>query len=163
MENVLIEKEENLQFILAHAGAACRDYAANVKGFHKHSYPVLFENHKKENDAFYASIESLLSGASPDEIDGLCRQIAGAFIRDQEEALGRARRSREKSGIQMDKNMFLVTFVIPTIKAMRNERADRLAEIICEEWGKAFKGSNIQVADYNSIMDGFKWKLFGLL
>ena len=46
---------ENLNFVLEHAGAACRDYSAKVRAFRKDSYHELFERYKEENYAFYTA------------------------------------------------------------------------------------------------------------
>lgn len=151
--------QENLHFVLEHTKAVCRDYDKKVRAFKKDSYHELFELHKKENYAFYFSIRTVLSNAAEEELDDICRQIAGAFIREQEEALAGSRKKSDRLSLQMDKNMFLVIYVLPSIKELRDSRADRLADVICEEWRKAFKDSNISASDYDSIMQGFKRKL----
>lgn len=154
------KRQENLQFVLGHAGAVCRDYREKVKAFKKDSYPGLFENHRQENYAFYASIKQILSStANVEELDSICRQIAGAFIKDQEQALEQIRKKNDKFSMQMDKNMFIVIYVLPSIKELKDSKADRLADVICGEWRKAFKDSNISASDYDSIMQGFKRKL----
>lgn len=55
--------------------------------------------------------------------------------------------------------MFMVIYVLPAIKEIQDEKADRLADVICEEWRKTFKDSNISASDYDTIMQGFKRKL----
>ena len=150
-----IKCQENLQFVLGHAGTVCRDYREKVKAFKKDSYPGLFESHKQEHYAFYTSIKQILEHAAEEEMDDICRRIAGAFIGEQETALGQIRKKNDRFSMQMDKNMFMVIYVLPSIKEIRDSKADRLAEVICEEWRKAFKDSNISAADYDSIVQGF--------
>lgn len=151
--------QENLQFVLSHVGAVFRDYTEKVKAFKRNSYTDLFERHKEENYGFYTELKLVLDNAAEEELDGICRRIAEAFIREQEQALAQVRKKNERFSLQMDKNMFMVIYVLPSIKEMRNKKADRLADVICEEWGKAFRDSNISAADYESIMEGFKRKL----
>ena len=154
------EREENLQFVLGHVGAVCRDCHEKVRAFKKDSYAGIFESHKQENYAFYTSIKQILDSTEDKTVlDYHYRQIAGAFIEEQKTALEQVRRKNDKFSMQMDKNMFMVIYVLPAVKEIRNDKADRLAEVICEEWRKAFKDSNISAADYDSIAQGFKRKL----
>ena len=151
--------QENLQFVVSHAGAVCKDHMAKVRAFKRTTYTGLFGQHKEENYAFYAAVKTVLNNAAESELDGIYRQIAGAFIREQEQSLEQIQKKNEKFSRQMDKNMFMVIFVIPAIKSLRDDKADRLADVICEEWRKAFKDGNISAADYDSINEGFKRKL----
>lgn len=153
------KRQENLQFVLSHVGAVFRDYTEKVKAFKRNSYTDLFERHKEENYGFYTELKLVLDNVAEEELDGICRRIAEAFIREQEQALAQVRKKNERFSLQMDKNMFMVIYVLPSIKEMRNKKVDRLADVICEEWGKAFRDSNISAANYESIMEGFKRKL----
>ena len=150
---------ENLNFILEHAGAACKEYSAKVKAFRKDSYHELFERYKEENYAFYTAVKLVLDYASEESLDGIYHQIAGAFIREQEAALEQVKKKNEKFTVQMDKNMFMAVYVLPSIKEIGGKKADELAEAICKEWGESFKDSNIIASDYDSIVQGFKRKL----
>lgn len=151
--------QENLQFVLSHAGGVYRDYAEKVKAFKKNSYHELFERHKEENYAFYTSVKLTLDHSAAADLDSIYRQIAGALVKEQEQALLQARKKSEKLSLQMDKNMFMVIYVLPSIKEIQDEKADRLADVICEEWRKTFRDSNISASDYDTIMQGFKRKL----
>jgi len=152
---------ENLNFVLEHAGAACREYSERVKAFRKDSYHQLFERYKEENYAFYTAIKLVLDNApdNGESLQGIYHQIAGGFIRAQEAELEQVKKKNEKFTVQMDKNMFMAVYVLPSIKEIRGERADALAEAICKEWGSSFKDSNIVASDYDSIVQGFKRKL----
>lgn len=150
---------ENLNFVLEHAGVACRNYTEKVRAFKKDSYYGLFESYKKENYTFYTSIKLTLDHAPEDALDGIYHQIAASFIRAHEAELEQVKKKNEKFSVQMDKNMFMAIYVLPSIKEIRGERADELAEAICKEWGSSFKDSNIIASDYDSIAQGFKRKL----
>ncbi len=130
-----------------------------MKAFRKDSYHELFERYKEENYAFYTAVKLVLDYASEESLDGIYHQIAGAFIREQEAALEQVKKKNEKFTVQMDKNMFMAVYVLPSIKEIRGSRANELAEVICKEWGSSFKDSNIIASDYDSIVQGFKRKL----
>lgn len=151
--------QENLQFVLSHVGSVFRDYTEKVRAFKRNSYPELFEGHKRENYAFYRALKLIFDNASPEELEEIYRQIAEAFVRDQEQALEQVRKKNEKFSLQMDKNMFMVVYVLPSIKEIRDSKADRLADVICEVWRESFKDGNISAAGYDSINGGFKRKL----
>lgn len=150
---------ENLQFVLGHTEAVCKDYSAKVRAFKKDTYQGLFEGHNSENYAFYTGVRLALDCAEEKETDDICHQIAEAFIKEQEETLARVKKKNERLAVQMDKNMYMVIYVLPSIKKLKSERADRLADIICEDWRRSFKDSNISASEYESIMQGFKRKL----
>jgi len=105
------------------------------------------------------AIKNCLINATDSSIDGVYHQIARALIMSHQRELDHLKRKSDKSAVQMDKNMFMVVFVLPAIKEIRNGKADSLADEICKEWGKAFKDSNIMASDYDSISEGFKRKL----
>lgn len=152
---------ENLNFVLEHAGAACKDYSERVRAFRKDSYHGLFERYKEENYAFYTAVKIVLDNAPDDaeSLDGIYHQIASGFIREQEAELARVKKKNERFSVQMDKNMFMAVYVLPSIKEIGGPKADELAEAICKEWGESFKDSNIIASDYDSIVQGFKRKL----
>ncbi len=152
---------ENLNFVLEHVGAACKDYSQRVRAFKKDSYHELFERYKEENYAFYTAVKIVLDNApdSVESLDGIYHQIASGFIREQEAKLEQVKKKNEKFTVQMDKNMFMAVYVLPSIKEIGGKKADELAEAICKEWGESFKDSNIIASDYDSIVQGFKRKL----
>ena len=65
------------------------------------------------------------------------------YNREQEAALAQVKKKNEKFTVQMDKNMFMAVYVLPSIKEIGGKKADELADAICKEWGKSFKDSNI--------------------
>lgn len=150
--------QDDLHFVLSQK-AMCEGFSEKVKAFKRNSYHTLFEEHKAENYAFYTSVKRVLDNAAEDDLEAIFRQIANVFIEDQKEALAQVKKKNERFSHQMDKNMFMVIYVLPSIKEIRSERADRLAEAICREWRGAFKDSNIMASDYDTIMQGFKRKL----
>lgn len=150
---------ENLNFVLEHVDKACEGYREKVKAFKKDTYYELFERYKEENYGFFTAMKTALDNAPEDSLEGVYRQIAGGFIRNQEEELARIKKKNDKFSMQMDKNMFMAIYVLPSMKEIHTKRADDLADTLCQEWGKSFQDSNIIASDYDSIAQGFKRKL----
>ncbi|MBE5853371.1 MAG: hypothetical protein E7299_10565 [Lachnospiraceae bacterium] len=159
-ENYDAEKcYNNLNKVIEGADKAFENYRVYVRGFKRDTYQDLFEDYKANNYGFFTAIKNCLLSASEDSLDGVYHQISRALIMSHQRELDQLKRKSDKSTIQMDKNMFMVVFVLPSIKEIRSQKADILADEICKEWGKAFKDSNILASDYDSISDGFKRKL----
>lgn len=150
---------EHLNNVLCGVEQACEGYRAKVREFKRDTYYSLFENYKAENYGFFISIKNCLANASDDILEGVYHQIANAFIKNTETELDCVKKKNDKFSVQMDRNMFMVTFVLPAIKEIGNKKADALADAICSEWHSSFKDSNIQASSYQSISDGFKRKL----
>lgn len=149
----------NLNKVIEGADKAFENYRVLVRGFKRDTYQELFEEYKANNYGFFMAIKNCLINAADSSIDGVYHQIARALIMSHQRELDQLKRKSDKSAVQMDKNMFMVVFVLPAIKEIRNGKADSLADEICKEWGKAFKDSNIMASDYDSISEGFKRKL----
>ena len=71
---------ENLNFILEHAGAACKEYSAKVKAFRKDSYHELFgmswrKRSVRNGEAVLRTAISLLPTMIP-----LCRDLSGNSV-----------------------------------------------------------------------------------
>lgn len=153
------ECQKNLQFVLTHMDLFFRGYKGKLKAFKKDSYPNEFSEHKAENYAVYGGLTVILRSAAPEDLEGIYRQIGEAFVEEQKKDLAQVQKKNEKFSLQMDKNMFMVVYVLPAIKTIEGSKSDRLAEVICEVWREAFKDGNISAADYDSIMGGFRRKL----
>ena len=149
----------NLNKVIEGADKAFENYRVLVRSFKRDTYQELFEEYKANNYGFFMAIKNCLISAADSSIDGVYHQIARALIMSHQRELDQLKRKSDKSAVQMDKNMFMVVFVLPAIKEIRNGKADSLADEICKEWGKAFKDSNIMASDYDSISEGFKRKL----
>lgn len=150
---------ENLNKALEQVDGAFDGYREKVRAFRKDTYAGLFEDYKAKNYAFFISVKQALMNAGEADLEGVCHQIARAFVTHNEKEMELVKKKNEKFAAQMDSNMFMVTYVLPSLKEMKNKRADELAEVICKEWGAAFKDSNIMASDYESISQGFKRKL----
>ena len=60
----------------------------------------------------------------------------------------------------MNLNYFMIYYVFPTILA-EEENGKETCDILKDVWNNRFK-SNISYTDYNTLMEGFQTKIFGI-
>ena len=90
----------------------------------------------------------------------LAKEIASVFV----EAVKRKFevKGKIKGYLQIDLNFFMIYYVFPAILMTQHEDAVIIADAICEAWGNSFKDSKIKYADYDTIYNSFKEKIFGI-
>jgi hypothetical protein len=72
-------------------------------------------------------------------------------------------RGRVKPATQSDLNLFMVYYVFPSILKTGNEQeAKILADKLCADWSKRFKGSRIRYTSYEKLYDSFNEKILGI-
>lgn len=150
---------ENLNFVLYGTERIFNDYVNRVKSFKKDTYPDLFESYKEENYAYFTALKICLLNLAESNREGVYHQIARAFTAHNQAELDSIPKKSDKSGMQMDKNMFMAIYTLPAIKEIKLPKADELCEVICREWAAAFKDSRIIASDYDTIVNGFRRKL----
>lgn len=62
---------------------------------------------------------------------------------------------------QMNLNYFMIFYVFPTILSEEGERATKICDVLRDTWNSRFK-ANISYTDYNTLMEGFQTKIFGI-
>jgi len=153
------KKAESLDTIKSDVKKATKEYHKMVRAFKRDSYHDLFEKYKADNYAFFMAVKTCIMNTKEEELPSAYEEIADIIIQNQEDELSQIKKKNDKFSSQMDMNMFMAVFLIPSIKEIGNKRADDLADEICKKWGKQFKDSNIHASDYDSISAGFKRKL----
>ena len=115
-------------------------YQGNMEMFNSNRYAYL-------KDLVDAGDDNLQSQAQ-----SFCEEVTSAFKK-----FGKVR-----GGDLMDLNYFMVFYVFPAIQQNEeNEKAIRICDILRDTWNQHFK-SNISYADYDTLLDGFQTKIFGV-
>lgn len=155
-----VEKcNESLSIVMDGVSHAFEGYRAKVHDFKRNTYYTLFETYKADNYGFFVAIKNCIMNASDDKLEEVYQKISDALIEHVEKERQQQKKKSENFQIQMDRNMFMVTFILPAIKEIGTKKADDLADFICSEWSDAFKDSKIQASSYQAIDEGFKRKL----
>ena len=130
-----------------------------VRKFSKDTYADLFETYKKDHYDFFTAVRVALLHADEEQKKDIFAQITKQFVKLQEKNLEAEPKKREKYAKQMDRNMFMVIYVLPALKEISLPAADELCNYIAKVWGESFKESKIEASDFDSIMEGFHKKL----
>lgn len=88
-------------------------------------------------------------------------EIGRQLAREVREAFA-SPRGRMNSGTQANLNLYTIFYVFPTLLMTESEDAIMIADCICQEWAKEFKGNNIRYTDYDTLYQSFRNKIFGI-
>lgn len=133
-----------------------------LKGFKKNTYAASFETYMDENRALWDSFHALFSSA--EDITGTAGEVADCLVKTVEEALADKKGRIGKEQLQLDINLYMVSYVFPAILSCQeypknNNNAVKMADVICAKWKEAFPKYSISYTDFASIQGGFKQKL----
>ena len=59
-------------------------------------------------------------------------------------------------------NLFVVTYLLPSVLECRNDYYKQLAKEVEKKWAKTFKGYKIKAGTFETVNSGFQKKAFGL-
>lgn len=127
-----------------------------VKGFQRNVYAENFENYLTAQKDNLTAMHDMMDHA-PDRQQA-AQEIAQVVVDSAKRAMEAQKGKIGREAAQMNRNMYMVTFLLPALLYPDNEKYMDLAETICGTWAAAFKNSNIQPAGYDTLVNGFKRK-----
>ena len=113
------------------------DYESNMQMFLETRYALLEPLVKAENQATACS--------------EFCKEVESRFKK-----LGKVR-----GGTLMDLNYFMIYYVFPSILTNEAEDGNRICDNLRDSWNAHFKAS-INYASFDTLMEGFQTKIFGI-
>lgn len=133
------------------------DFEKTLKGFQRNEYENSFKRYLQVQNENLKAVSRMMHLAqdqkkAEDEIAGALLACACKIMDERGGKLNR-------QSMQMSLNMYMVTFVLPAILSIEEEKYSDLAQLICKKWAETFKNSNIQAAGYNTLKSGFRRKL----
>ncbi len=133
-----------------------------LQRFHKKYYADAFEEYEQIFRKF-----DMICGKYYEEcgdIDKLCGDAADAICAYavQLASQQKFKNARMEAQWQEQMNLFVVTYLLPSIMECRNDYYKQLAKVIEQKWAKTFKGYKIKAATFETINSGFQKKAFGL-
>ncbi len=133
--------------------------------FKKDNYEEKFKEFCELSEPFFKEFDQLVSIASELEstkdetISQICFQISSLFVQNAKDLVSLEKNKYNKENCQINSNMFMVTYVLPSMLDQKSKDTQKLAQAIEENWATNFKNSNIKAATFESIKGGFKTKL----
>lgn len=128
-----------------------------VKGFQRNEYEGAFQKYLIDQSETLQAIRKTMQ-AAPDQT-AASERIAGTIVERAEKLMEAHKGKLSYKNEQMTLNMYMVTFVLPAILSLDHKAYADAAELVCTKWAAAFKDSNIQAADFESLCSGFRKKL----
>ncbi len=132
------------------------DVDIRLHGFKRDTYSTLFTEYMEENHEFFSALNLILAS---DEDKDTYHEVANHMIEYIENMLNQQAGKIKKERLQLNLNMFMAVYFLPAALEGKQSNAQEFADIVCEKWAAAFKGSNIKSADFASIQSGFRSKL----
>ncbi len=133
------------------------DADRTVKGFQRTVYAERFESYLAEQRDNLTLMRSMIDVAV--DRRRAAQEIAQVVVDSAARAMESMKGKIGREATQMNRNMYMVTFLLPALLYQEKEKYTDLADAICEKWSQTFKNSNIHAADYDTLISGFKRKL----
>lgn len=144
------------------------EQAANMLENHKEMTNRLTRKKYEENmKAFRAEYGAVLAEMtvyteSAADKEAAAGEVAAAFTDAVQDAFASPKNGKIKGYLQVDLNLFMIYYVFPALLLTEHEDAKLIANAICKTWNKRFHDCNISYTDYETLLDGFCNKIFGI-
>ncbi len=136
------------------------DMKTLMKQLKKKSYETNMKNFRRAYNEFFFEMTDYV-GAAEDK-EAAAKEIARIFVTETEKRFATGFRNKISGAVQSDLNFFMIYFVFPAILMTQHDDSKLIADTICAEWGSYFKNSKIGYTDYDTLLGGFKEKIFGI-
>lgn len=133
------------------------DFEKTLKGFQRNEYENSFKRYLQAQNENLKAVSRMMHLAQDQKKAE--DEIAGALLACARKIMDERGGKLNRQSMQMSLNMYMVTFVLPAILSIEEEKYSDLAQLICKKWAETFKNSNIQAAGYNTLKSGFRRKL----
>lgn len=139
------------------------DIRKMLKKLKKPTYEKNFQEFREKNGYYFQQMTAYVDQAEDKKQAGyeigrqLTKEVREAFALKKGRAGGRI-----NSGTQADLNLYTIFYVFPTLLMTESKDAGMIADCICQEWAKEFKGNNIRYTDYDTLYQSFRNKIFGI-
>ena len=135
------------------------DMKDSLKNFNKKSYPNVFERMMKKYGRVWLCIEEVYNHDNNKE--AWVNKLAERFVGYAKELIDSKKWKFQKENLQIDCNMFVVTYVIPLVLEYKGNMSEPFANAITACWNEAF-GTQMECGNYDTIYSGFRTSIFGI-
>lgn len=135
------------------------DMKGSMKSFNKKKYPGFFENMMKKYGRVFICIEEVYNYESNKE--KWLNKLAERFVGYAQNMIQSEKRKFKRDNMQIDCNIFVVSYVVPAILEYKGNMSESFAQILLDCWNETF-GTQMQSGDYETILGGFNTSIFGI-
>ena len=131
----------------------------SLKNFSKKNYPVVFEGMMKKYGKVLLCVEEIYN--YEEDKEAWLNKLAERFVGYAKELIESKKWKFQREGLQIDCNMFVVSYVIPLIVEYKGKMSKPFAQAIADCWNKTF-GTKMECGSYDRIAGGFKTSILGI-
>lgn len=135
------------------------DMKDSLKNFNKKNYPDLFDRMMKKYGKVFICIEEIYNYESDKE--KWLKKLAERFIGYAESMIQSQKWKFKRENMQIDCNMFVVSYVIPAILEYKGNMSQPFAQTLIDCWNETF-GTQMECGEYDKIYGGFKTTILGI-
>lgn len=132
---------------------------AMMKKLKKPTYEKNYQQFREKNGTLIGQIAAYVE-QSDDKKKAGC-EIGRQLVQEVRETFA-SPKGKMNSGVQADLNLFTIFYIFPALLMEEGGDGRLIADCICKEWAKEFKGNNISYTDYDTLYESFRNKIFGL-
>lgn len=133
------------------------DYSVKMKKLGKKVYEKQMAGFReRKGEEINALVEEYSEVAQQ---EGAGRALADEFASQIFDAY--EKRGKVKTSVMTELNLYMICYIFPAILLTENENAKALCDSLRDSWNKKFN-EKIDYTDYNTILGGFRDKLFGI-
>ena len=131
----------------------------SMANFNKKRYPSYFEDLQKKYGRVLLSVEEIYNDVEDKE--AWVNKLAERLVSHAKELIASKRWKFQRENLQIDCNMFVVSYIIPLIMEYKGNSSGPLAQAVADHWNEAF-GTQMDCGNFDRIFGGFKTAILGI-
>ena len=135
------------------------DMKDSMSNFSKKTYPSYFEDLQKKYGKVLLSVEEIYN--YEEDKDAWLNKLAERLVDHAKELVASKRWKHQRENLQIDCNMFVVSYIIPLILEYKGNMSAPFGQAVADRWNEAF-GTQMVCGDYERIFGGFKTAILGI-
>ena len=132
-----------------------------LMNFSKKKYPMVFEDLQKKYGRVLLCAEEVYNYEEDSKKDAWVNKLAERLVNSAKQMVASKKWKFQREGLQIDCNMFVVSYVIPLIMEYKGNSSEAFAQAVADHWNEAF-GTQMVCGNYERIFGGFKTAILGI-
>ena len=131
----------------------------SMANFSKKRYPSYFEDLQKKYGKVLLSVEEIYN--EEEDKEAWLNKLGERLVNHAKELVASKKWKFQRENLQIDCNMFVVSYIIPLILEYKGISSEAFAQAVANNWDKAF-GTQMICGNYERIFGGFKTAILGI-
>ena len=131
----------------------------SMANFSKKRYPSYFEDLQKKYGKVLLSVEEIYN--EEEDKEAWLNKLAERLVGHAKELIASKKWKFQRENLQIDCNMFVVSYIIPLILEYKGTSSEAFAQAVADNWNEAF-GTQMECGNFDRIFGGFKTAILGI-